>query len=103
MLVLSGLTCQAHNPMSINSSEQNKLFSTTIFATRVASPMLGDQTLSTLAHAISNATKDSGLTVLNVDKNSFAEITLLQQKNLQNKLHNLFIQPVKIADWGDRI
>jgi len=89
--------------MSINSSEQNKLFSTAIFATRVASPMLGDQTLSTLAHAISNAAKDSGLTVLYGDKARIVEITLSQQKQLQNKLHNLFIHPVKTADWRDRI
>lgn len=103
MLVLSGLTCQAHNPMSINNSKEIELYSTTDFVTRVASPMPDDQALSTLAHAISKVAKDRGLTVLYGDNARIAEITLSQQKQLQNKLHKPLIRPIKTTDWRGHI
>lgn len=89
--------------MSINSSEQNKLFSIADIARKVASPMPDDQALSTLAHAISKAAKESGLTVLYVDKACIAEITPSQQKQLQKELHKLLIRPVITADWRGHI
>lgn len=48
--------------MSKSTPEQIELFSTSVFETRVASPMSGDQMLSTVARAMSKAAKDSGLT-----------------------------------------
>lgn len=89
--------------MSINNLGQKELFSTVGIARRVASSMPKDQILSTLAHAISKAAKDSGLTVLYVDKACIAEITPSQQKQLQKELHKLLIWPVKTADWRGHI
>lgn len=46
----------------IKSTDQIEMFSTSVFQTRIASPMSGDQMLSTVSRAMAKAAKDCGLT-----------------------------------------